>query len=311
LFTNDQGGIQMGTAGYDIHDMLNHVMAEVDGRVDSEGFDKTASAEEMVEDAYVTMPTEEEISGHLKIAEALTFLADGINENPRVALLLKSAASGEPGKVVGGGARPADSVAPGGRQAIGTASASQQTADSGLVAGMAPGKGKTHVKPTEVPQGQYGNLQKLSEVEDLRQRIMQKLAGSASLDVVPDGIEAAMLGNKARISQSDISNHPNALATSKAGEGNLTGQPGESLISSNESVISATKRAAKKPIIQQMRKYLKERALSAKTDNVLQQSWKRTGEAGAKIASAEGVDVTTKLATIMAKLGQAAQPEEG
>ena len=302
----------MGTAGYDIHDMLNHVMAEVDGRVDDEGFEKAASAEEMVEDAYVTMPTEEEISGHLKVAEALTFLADGVSENPRVALLLKTAASGSmPGKVVGGGERPADSVAPGGSQAIGTQYASQQTKDGSLVAGMAPGKGKTHLKPTEVPQGRYGNLQKLSEVEDLRQRIMQKLAGSASLDVVPDGIEAAMLGNKARISQSDISKHPNVLKTMKAGEGKLTGQPGESLITSNSSVINATKRAAKKPIIQQMRKYLRERALSAKTDNVLQQAWKRTGQAGEKIASAEGVDVKAKLATVMAKLGLTEQAEEG
>lgn len=93
--------------------------------------------------------------------------------------------------------------------------------------------------------------------------------------------------------------------TREAGQAGPPSPQGASMVGSSESITNLTRRDAKAGPKADMRAYVDQPALSAAHDNVLQNAFAHTGQAGAKIASAqESADATIKTAAARAYLEQ-------
>lgn len=90
--------------------------------------------------------------------------------------------------------------------------------------------------------------------------------------------------------------------TRESGQAGPPSPHGASMVASSQSVTNLTRRDAKAGPKADMHAYLNQPALTAEGDKVLQNAFVHTGQAGAKIASADGAEAMMKTAAVRAYL---------
>ena len=242
-----------------------------------------------------------------KVASALEYIAANFNsiEFPQGALNKAAMEASPQGAGKGPGALEVTQTSTGGTQVYRhnkprTEDAAASQAGSSLHAAR-PGDAHTQLENTiehapgqhsgAVPHAHYPDqgplVSKHAGMSPLRQAVLAKLAGE---DVMKANISASrdadpLPGGSDLTVTDSTQSSPHQAGDHGSGFGNQA----RSLISSNQSVIDATKRQAKGPVKTQLSEVLEEPALNPSTDSKLQENLRNTGKAGVKIAAAHAI----------------------